>query len=191
MAQTQREIYVPPERDYKTIAQIEAETDQVRYYRDLDYMRTVALIDFLRELEFEHGDRFQLVTANPKFFCNSSIKDTKEMGKTKIFGVGLWANWKIDDVYYYCQMDDNVFFDAYISRSWRIGNGMLRSEYAGLRMNDIMYADVDFSETPEAIAKLTENLHEALRVASTRKPDTYTRKLPPYMLAEKQTIYKN
>jgi hypothetical protein len=190
MTQIQRKTYVPPERDYKTIAQIEAETDQVRYYRALDYMRAVALIDFLREIESEYGDRFRLVAANPKYLYNSSIKDAEEMEKTKIFCVGLYAKWQIDDTYYHLQMDDNVFQDAYISRSWKIGNDGLRSEYSGLRMNDVMYADVDFGETPETIAKLTENLHEAFRVASTRVPETYTRKLPAYMLVEKQEIYK-
>jgi len=174
---------------YKSISQIEEEIEATRYFRWLDYARAIALTEFLLGLERECGDKFRLMTAAPKFICNRSIEDAAEMERTRVFAIGLWASWAIGETHYYMQMNENIFFDAWITRSWRIDNKRLLSEYAS-PMNDILYADVPFEAKPESVTQLVENFRTAFQVANKRKPVTYIKEIPPYDRQEKQTIYK-
>ncbi len=175
--------------EFKTISQVEAETETRRYYRTYDYARALALTAFLRELEAEHGENFRLVTAHPLLICNRGIKDKDEMEASAVFVIGLWARWNIGNTGYYLQMNENPFFDAYITRHWRLDRDREQSEY-GSRMNDMMYGNSDWSAEPKNIALLIKCLRQSFVHANKRTPDTYIKEIPAYDRKNVQTIYK-
>jgi hypothetical protein len=176
--------------EYKNISQIETGTESTHYMRPFDYARAIALTEFLRQLEDKHGDNFKLKTASPKFIYYITNKGKDEMEKTRAFAIGMWAEWVIGETHYYMQMNNNPFFDAYLIRSWRIGNNMLRSEY-GSGMNEELYSDARWNAEPATIMLLVKNFHRAFNAANKRQPETYTKEIPAYNRKEKQTLYKN
>ena len=170
--------------NYKTIAQIESETNNNIYYSAFDYARSVALTNFLRELEQEHSDAFRLITAHP-FITHDRSDETKQ---EKQFTLGMWATWGIGETIYYCQMNENPFFDAYITRSYNIDHKTRRSEY-GSNMNEIFYKCANWDATPETIEQLTKNIRAAYDHTNARAGHWYTRDIPAYERQEQQKIY--
>jgi hypothetical protein len=170
------------------ISQIEATTEKIMYFRRMDYSRAVAFTEFLCKLEKKYGDNFRLCTLHPHYICNKSIESKAEMEATKKFVIGLWASWKIGDTDYYMQMDENIFFDAWIARSWKIDKTHRRHEYAS-RMNELLYAGSNFGTDEKSIAQLIKNFLAAFNETNKRQPDTYVKEIPAYDRKELQTIY--
>ena len=193
-------------KDYKTIEEIMEITSHTHYLSPFDTARAIALTRFLEELESNYGGEFRIVTANPVLTVNRDEQDVEP-----VFTFGLWVRFCIGEVEYYLQMDENPFFDAYLTRAWRYNRhsdktlktcptcgsvefkqpkrkASMTCEY-GSRMNDTFYGGVEMNAEPETIGKLTENLHAALDEANNRKPETYQKDVPSYDRNAKQTIY--
>ena len=173
-------------KDVLDIIGIQLVTENTYYYRPYDMARAIALTEFLRELEIEHGDKFKILKAHPMWLINSHDRKTDP-----VFTIGLWASFMIDDVEYYIQMDQNQFFDAYFSRSWPIGRDKKRCEYL-TRMNEDMLAFTHdcFDCKPETIRQLVKNFHATLALVNCRIPDTYIKDVPSYeRLGPTQTLY--
>jgi hypothetical protein len=176
--------------EFKTLSEIKEETTGCLYYGALDYARVVAFTDFLYELEDEYKSSFRLVKANPKLFYNASIEVTAEMDRSCIFGVGLWANWAIDDIYYRLEMDNNPFFNAYLVKFWRSSDNKTFHRMRGGNMNDVLYADVDLTEPLGSIEQLKKNFRAVFNDVKENKKLVYISEIPAYDKEDVQTIYK-
>jgi len=182
-------------KTFKTIAQIEEMTTDKRYYRAFDYARSVALVGFLRELEKEHQENFCIMSVSPIITYNRSGARNDDEFEEECFTFGLWCKFKINDIEYYVEMNENPFFNAYMTKSWRLPNEPLyiisnksRCEYiAG--MNDIIYNNIEFDATQKTIDTLVENLKIAFQITKDRKVKMYTQDIPAYRIEEKQELY--
>ena len=178
---------------FKTVAQIKAETDRKQYYRPFDYACIVALTKFIEHLERKHGEDFKILTVHPAIFYNRGNDKTtvEDIDRTGIFGLGLWVRWLFGDTEYYMQMNENPFFPAYFTRTWRNLDGKTRrSEYA-TEMNEMMYAGVDIRYSEDVVRKLVQNFKDTLDYVNKRCSETYTQEIPAYDRKVKQTIYRN
>jgi hypothetical protein len=175
--------------DYLTISQIEEITNVTRYIRQLDYTRAIALTLFLRELEAKHRDSFRLCTLSPKIIYNYSLNGKEVIESSKVFAIGLWAEWQIDETYYYMEMNDNIFFDAWIARSWKIDRKFMRKEHM-TTMNDILYGGWVYDFTPRALTLLINNFHAGIKYVEKQSAPTYMKEISAYDRTKKQTIYK-
>ena len=177
--------------DWKTIAEIEAETSKLQYISPLDYARAIAITVFLEGLETEHKDEFRIICVHPYIAYNKLTCD-------EAFTLGLWASFCIKGVEYYVNVDKNPFFDAYFKKGVRISGGKIKSEYL-TPMNGIIYAGVDIAINGDKtgnslkafILNFTENLKTALGIVQSRNEPMYVKDLPASDRVLKQTIYTN
>ena len=169
--------------EYKTISQIEEETTTLRHFRAFDFARAVALTEFLKGLEVEYGNSFRIITARPLLLKNRNIEESEQ-----VFTFGLWVRFDIDKIEYYVEINENPFFDAYITKSYRIDNKTAVCEYAN-SMNDIFYSGVDWNAEPDNIKLITTNIREAYKTTQKRAGNTYIHKIPAGEINKKQIIY--
>ena len=84
----------------KTISQLESETENVESYITLNaicnFAKSVALVEFLRELENNYGYDIKIIAAYPQISENAYWL-IKEPGE-KIFTLGTWARVHINGV---------------------------------------------------------------------------------------------
>ena len=175
---------------YKTFNEIKQETMQAenckRYYRGFCYVRACALTKLIEELSTSKD--FRLVSAHPLTMYNRSIEDGAKMETSKIFSIGLWCGWLLGETYYYLQIDDNPFFDAFVSQSVKIAPRKAKHTYA-TRINETLYKGVNWDAEPETIELLLANLYECIKPENINQ-QAYTRDVPGYNNPfTKQSIY--
>lgn len=176
--------------NFKTLEQIKQETEKKRYYRPFDYARMIALTKFVEELEQEKS--FKLISCNPSIahIRSQNKEEHKNVEKTAQFVIGLWIKFEVNDTQYYIQIDKNPFFEAYISASIVDHEKKTIRTTAMCKVNDILYKDIEWTNTDENINKFVENLKELFPYINMIRMNR-TEKYLSYRDLDKQTIYKH
>ena len=137
-----------------------------RYYRTLDYIRHLALTAFIEDIEKKYGDSFKLKKVAPEF-----IKKRSENNERAVFSLGLWASFVIDDIECYIEINENPFFNSYITKSIiKIDSPsyVINKRYCKMTeyiddgtINEELYANIDLSNNIDGVKQFVINLHTA------------------------------
>lgn len=173
---------------FKSLTTIKQETEKKRYYRPFDYARMVALTKFIEELEQEPS--FKLVTANPciAHLRSSNVEEHMKVEETAKFVIGLWCKFEVNDTQYYIQINENPFFEAYVSSSIVNHEKKTIKTTALCKVNDILYKNIEWTNTEENINKFVENLKELIPYINMIHMNR-TEKYLSYRDKNEQTIY--
>lgn len=103
------------------------------YYRISSFNRSVAVTEFIKDLEKDFKNQFSLLSGNfVILYARNENGEIKEIPAKK--SVTNWIEFELNHSTYYLQYDDNYFFEAYIS----IRNNEKRREVERVRIfNDI------------------------------------------------------
>lgn len=176
---------------FKTINEIkemEVITNKKRYYRDFDYTRRIALTKFVEQMENERQD-FKIVTCSPSIAHTRTRNehDKEKTEKSATFVIGSWVAFEVNDTQYYIQIDDNPFFDSYISASVIDHEKKTKKSTGMMKINETLYKNVEYANTEENINQVVENLKEVFN--NVNLTHWKNEKYLSYRDKNEQTIY--
>lgn len=174
-------------KTFKSLETIKMETEKKRYYRPFDYARMVAMTKFIEELSQEPS--FLIISASP---CIAHLRSTTQeehenVEKSAQFVIGLWVKFEVNDTQFYIQINENPFFEAYISASIVNHEKKTHRSTRLWAVNDIIYKGIEWVNNEENINRFVDNLKEVF--SRVQMIHMYDEKYVSYRDKNEQTIY--